>query len=228
MFYAARGQHPAHAPHPAPRARRLALCRGAVRRRGIHRPHRRCSTTSPRRRGPTGSSAGAEIRLEEADDGYHHHRLIDAAGRRAARRRDHRPDPAVLQQRHRDGRRPPGRGDARDASSTATARPTSCSTSTRAGPARHGLRADPLRPGRLPRPPDRHDLAAGARRGQRAADALPRVPVRDRGRRSAIATTTASCSSTRPYSQRDIRLPDEVPARTDEGDFRSTSRCATG
>ena len=31
-------QHPAQAPHPAPRARRLALRRGAVRRRGVHRP----------------------------------------------------------------------------------------------------------------------------------------------------------------------------------------------
>ena len=42
------------------------------------------------------------------------------------------------------------------------------------------LRAAPLRPGRLPRAPDRDDLAAGARRGEPTADALPRVPVGDR------------------------------------------------
>ena len=99
-----------------------------------------------------------EIPLEEADDGYHHHRLIDAAG----------------VEPHGDavtGRlplffntdvvmgvvRPPRR--CRSRSSTATARPTSCSTSTRARPARHRVRADPLWPWRLPRPADRDDLA---------------------------------------------------------------------
>ena len=52
--------------------------------------------------------------------------------RRAARRRRQRPDPAVLQQRRRDGRRPPGRSRCPRRSSTATARPTRCSSSTRA------------------------------------------------------------------------------------------------
>ena len=42
------------------------------------------------------------------------------------------------------------------------------------GPIRYG-------PGRLPRAPDRHDLAAGAGCGLGAADALSRVPVGDRG-----------------------------------------------
>ena len=46
-------QHPAPAPHPAPRARRLALRRGAVRRRGVHRPQLAAVPPRPRRPGPT-------------------------------------------------------------------------------------------------------------------------------------------------------------------------------
>ena len=57
----------------------------------------------------------------------------DRLGRRPSRgRRGHRAHPAVLQHRHRHGRRPPGRARCRTASSTATARPTRCSSSTRA------------------------------------------------------------------------------------------------
>ena len=45
---------------------------------------------------------------------------------------------------------------------------------------RHDLRAAPLRPGRLPRPPDRHDLAPRSGPGLGAADALPGGAVGDR------------------------------------------------
>ena len=77
------------------------------------------------------------------------------------------------------------------------------------GAVRQHLRPAPLRPRRLHRPADRHDLAArrrtrGASSGCSGSSARPRS-----SRRSATATTTASCSSTRPYSQRDIRVPDE-------------------
>ena len=105
----------------------------------------------------------------------------DRRGRgRAARRRGHRAHPAVLQQRRRDGRRPPGRADARDALLPQRRGRRDALRPRGRGPPRHQLRADPLRPGRLPRAPDRHDLAPRARRGECPADALPRVPVRDR------------------------------------------------
>ena len=62
---------------------------------------------------------------------------------------------------------------------------------------RHGLRAAALRPGRLPRPADRHDLAAGpGRRVRRSGCSTSRRRPRS-SRPSATATTTASCSSTR-------------------------------
>ena len=66
-----------------------------------------------------------------------------------------------------------------------------------AGPARHGLRADPVRPGRLPGPADRHDLAARARRRLAPSGCSTSSARRRSSRRSATATTTASCSSTR-------------------------------
>ena len=220
MFYAARGSIPPkrHTQHRAPDgslyAEELFGVEGFTGRSSLlyHLvPPTRTHQIEP---------VGAELTLEEADDGYHHHRLIDAAGRRAAGRRDHRPDPAVLQQRHRDGRRPPGRGDARDRllpqrrGRRAALRPRG------QRPARHRLRADPLRPGRLPRPPDRDDLAARAGRRQRRSGCSTSSARRRSRRRSAIATTTASCSSTRRTRSATSGCPTRSPPRTDEGEFQ--------
>ena len=170
-----------------------------------------------------------EIRLEEADDGYHHHRLIDAAGVEPTRRRGDRPDPALLQQRRRDGRRPTRPRRCPRPSSTATARPTRCSTSTRAtglldtvfGPIRYG-------PGDYLVLPDRDDLASRPGRGQRPADALPRVPVGDRG-------AEALSQRLRPAARALAVLAARHPAarRRPATDRRratswSTSRCAAG
>ena len=168
------------------------------------------------------------IDLEEADDGYHHHRLIDAAGVEprgdavtgriplffnsdvvmgVVRPAEPMPETRLLPQRRgrRAALRPRGRGSAR-----------------------HQLRADPLRPRRLPGPPDRHDLAAGTRRGQRPADALPRVPVRDRAaqalpqRLRPAARALALLAARHPAAGRG---PGRGPTRASSA---STSRCATG
>ena len=84
---------------------------------------------------------------------------------------------------------------------------------------RHGLRAARLWPGRLPGPAHRHDLAAGPGRPIRRSGSCTSRHRPRSSRRSGTATTTASCSSTAPYSQRDLHAPDEVAPRTDEGDF---------
>ena len=96
------------------------------------------------------------------------------------------------------------------------------------GRLRHDLRAAPLRPGRLPRPADRHDLAARPRRrAQRSGCCTSRRRPRS-SRRSATATTTASCSSTRRTRSATSTRPDEAAPRDDDGDFvihvRSTDR----
>ena len=180
MFYVARGSIPPPAPHPAPGARRQPVRRGAVRRRGVHRaqlapvppaPPTRTHKVEPMR---DVVARGRRRRLPPPPPDRH--------GRaRAARRRDHRAHPAVLQHRRRDGRGPAGRGDAGRTPSTATAKRTRCCSSTRA-PASAETNFGPtaLRPGRLPRPADRHDVAPRSRRGRRPADAVPRVPVGDR------------------------------------------------
>ena len=105
----------------------------------------------------------------------------DRRGRgRPARRRRHGAHPALLQLGRRDGRRPPGRSDAgRRLLPQRRGRRDALRPRGR-GAARHGLRTDPLRPGRLPGPADRHDLATRARRRLGPAHALPRVPVGDR------------------------------------------------
>ena len=217
MFYAARGSVPPTR-HTQHRARRwLALRRGAVRRRGVHRslvaalPPRPADADAPDRTRRRPSA------LEEADDGYHHHRLIDAAGVELARRRGHRA--------------------ASRCSSTATsswassARPTRCRTATfyRNGEADELLFVHegeglldtvfgptPLRPGRLPGPADRDDVAARA--GRRSAQRMLylecpseiEAPKRYRNDYGQLLEHS-------PYSQRDIRVPDEVAAADRRG-----------
>ena len=77
---------------------------------------------------------------------------------------------------------------------------------------RHDLRAAALRPGRLPRPADRHDLAPGPGRRLGAADAVPGVPVRDRAAEAlsqrlrpaagALPRTASATSASRTTSRR--------------------------
>ena len=113
MFYAARGNvpHKRHAQHRAPDgslyAEELFGVEGFTGRSSLL--YHLTPPTRTHRVEPV-----ADVVIEEADDGYHHHRLIDAAGGRAARRRDHRAHPAVLQQRPRDGCRSTGRSHVRE------------------------------------------------------------------------------------------------------------------
>ena len=80
MFYAARGSIPPkrHTQHRAPDgslyAEELFGVEGFTGRSSL------LYHVTPPTRTHKIEAAGAEIRLEEADDGYHHHRLIDAAG----------------------------------------------------------------------------------------------------------------------------------------------------
>ena len=190
----------------------------------------RCSTTSRRRRGPTRSSRSVGSSSRRPTTGYHHHRLINAGGVEphgdvvtgrvplffnsdvvmgVVRPAESDAGGHVLPQRRsrRDALRPRGRAacSTRSSDRSATAPATTwCSRSARPG-------------GWTPTP----DSAA--------ADALPRVRRRRSSRRSATATTTASCSSTRPYSQRDIRAAGRGPAaRRGRRLRRSTSARAAG
>ena len=179
MFYAARGSIPPkrHTQHRAPDgslyAEELFGVEGFTGRSSLL--YHVTPPTRTHRIEPVST-----ITLEEADDGYHHHRLIDAAGIEphgdavtgriplffnsdivmgVVRPAEPMPETVFYRNGEADetALRPRGRG-----------------------PARHQLRADPLRPRRLPGPADRDDLAPGTRRGECPADALPRVPVGDR------------------------------------------------
>ena len=83
----------------------------------------------------------------------------------------------------------------------------------------HGLRADPLRPGRLPGPADRHDLAPRPRRRRRPADALPRVPVRDRAAEALPQRLRPAPRALAVLAARHPGARATAPPRTDEGDF---------
>ena len=227
MFYAARGSIPPkrHTQHRAPDgslyAEELFGVEGFTGRSSLlyHvTPPTRTHRIEPRRGDPP---RGGRRRLSPPP--------ADRRGRgRAARRRGHRPDPAVLQQRHRDGRRPPGRADGRDGllpqrrGRRAAVRPRG------RGPARHDLRADPLRPGRLPRPADRDDLAARAGRRQRQRMLYLECPSEIEPPKR-YRNDYGQLLEHSPYSQRDIRAarrgPGRGPTRASSG---STSRCATG
>ena len=162
---------------------------------------------------------GAEIRLDEADDGYHHHRLIDAAG--VEPRGDVvtgrlplffngdvvmgvvRPSEAMPNSVfYRNG----------EADELLFVHEGSGLLDTVFGPIRYG-------------PGDYLVIPIGTTwRLEPDADSPQRMlylecpseiepPKRYRNDYGQLLEHS-------PYSQRDIRLPDEVPARTDEGDFR--------
>ena len=106
---------------------------------------------------------------------------IDEDRRRAReRRRRDGSRAAVLQPRRRVRRRAPGGIDAGGDLLPQRHRRRDAVRPRRDGRMRHGLRAASLRTRRLPRPADRHDLAAGPGRGLGATDALPRGAVGDR------------------------------------------------
>ena len=228
MFYAARGSIPPkrHTQHRAPDgslyAEELFGVEGFTGRSSLLYhvvPPTRTHRIEP---GATIAPRGGRRRLPPPP--------ADRRGRRrAARRRGHRPDPAVLQQRHRDGRRPPGRGDARDGllpqrrGRRAALRPRgqrACSTPS-SGRIRYG-------------PGDYLVLPIGTTwrlepgRRQRPADALPRVPVGDRAaqalsqRLRPAARALAVLAARHPAARRGRR---RGPTRASSG---STSRCATG
>ena len=174
----------------------------------------------PRRPGRTGSSRSSRSRLEEADDGYHHHRLIDAAGVEphgdavtgriplffnsdivmgVVRPAEAMPETVFYRNGEADELLYVHEGE---------------------GLLDTELRADPLRPGRLPRPPDRHDLAAGTRTTASAQRMLYLECPSEIEPPKRYRNDYGQLLEHSPYSQRDIRLPDEVPARTDEGEFQ--------
>ena len=152
----------------------------------------------------------------------------DRRGRgRAARRRRQRPHTAVLQRRHRDGRRPPSRADARHGllpqrrGRRDALRPRGAGLlDTIFGPLRYGpgdylvlpigttWRLEP-------------DAASPQRMLYLECPSEIEPPKRYRNDYGQLLEHS-------PYSQRDIRLPDEVPARTTRASSASTSRCATG
>ena len=93
---------------------------------------------------------------------------------------------------------------------------------------RHDLRAPPLRPGRLPGPADRDDLAPRTGRGLRAADAVPRGAVGDRAaqalpQRLRPAARALAVQPARPPRARSS--PSRAPTRaTSSIHVRSTDR----
>ena len=229
MFYAARGSIPPkrHTQHRAPG--RLALRRGAVRRRGLHRPHLPAlprdpaDADPPDRGGRRGDQArGGRRRLPPPPADRRRRR-------RAARRRRHRPHPAVLQQRHRHGRRPPGRRHARGGllpqrrGRRAALRPRG------RGPARHGLRAASdtapattsscrsARPGGSARTP-----AATQRMLYLECPSEIEAPKRYRNDYGQLLEHSPVLAARHPAARRG---PGRGPTRASSG---STSRCATG
>ena len=227
MYYVAQRQHSPPAPHPAPRARWQPVRRGAVRRRGIHRPQ--LAPLPPRP-----ADADAQDRDRRPDPARGRRRrpppppLDEDRGGRAEGRRRHRPDPAVLQPRRHLRRRPPGRGDAGRTVLPQRDRRRDAVRPRGQRRLRHDLRAAALRPGRLPRAADRDDLAARPGRGLARSGSCTSRRRRRSSRRSAIATTTASSSSTRRTASA-TSTPRSCADPIDEhGDFvidvRSTDR----
>ena len=87
------------------------------------------------------------------------------------------------------------------------------------GHVREQLRAAALRPRRLHRDPDRHDLAAGPGRRRGPPHAVRRIAVRDTSRPSVTATTGASCWNTRRSRSATSGAPEEAPPHEETGEF---------
>ena len=197
MYYVAPRQHPAAAPHPAPRARRQPLRRGAVRDGGLHRPQLAAlppdaaDPDAPDRAGPPDPARGRRRRAPSPSPDEDRRR----AGRRATSItgrvplyfnsdvvfgvvRPAEPMPAghVLSQR----RSPTRCSSSTRAAASATRSSGRCATApATTSCCRSG------RPGGSTRTPAPSSGCCTSRRRRRSS------------RRSAIATTTASCSSTR-------------------------------
>ena len=219
MFYVVAWQRPAQAPHAAPRTRRL---RSTPRSCSASRASPGASSLLYHLTPPTQTHRIEPVRrihLEEADDGVHRHRLINTGGRRAAGRRRHRAHPAVLQQRRRLRRRPPGASRCPTAPSTATARPTSCSSSTRA-------RASATRSsGRSATARATTSSSRSARPGGWTRTTAPpqrmlylEAPVRDRAA-EALPQRLRPAPRARAVLAARHPAPDEAAPRADDGDF---------
>ena len=169
-----------HTQHRAPG--RQPLRRGAVRRRGLHRPQLAALPPGAADADAPDRAGRGELELEAADDGLHRHRLTKTGGVEPQGDADHRPGPAVLQQRRRlrasSGR--PRRCPRPSSTATAIAdemlfvhegdRRAATRSSGRCATARATTSScRSARPGGST-PDD----------GQRAADAVPRGAVRDR------------------------------------------------
>ena len=229
MFYASRGSvpHTRHTQHRAADgslyAEELFGVEGFTGRSSLLYHLVAADADAPDRAGRDAS------RLEEADDGYHHHRLIDSAGVPAAGDAVTGRIPLFFNNDIVMGVVRPADAMPDGTSSTATARPTSCSSSTRAtglldtnfGPLRYG-------------PGDYLVLPIGTTwrlepdAGSRPADAVPRVPVGDRGaqalsqRLRPAARARAVLAARHPAARRGRR---RGPTRATSW---STSRCAAG
>ena len=229
MYYVARRQHPAPAPHPAPRARRQPLRRGAVRRRGVHRPELAALPPRRRRRGRTRSSRSA------ADQ---------ARGRR---RRPPSPPADEDRRRRAEGRRRSPAGSrctsTTTSSSASSGPPRRCPTDSSTATAiademlfvhegtrrlRHDLRRPPLRPRRLPRPADRDDLAARPGRGLGPADPVPRGAVRDRAAEALPQRLRPAARALAVLASATSTPPSSASRATSTATSSSTSARATG
>ena len=216
MFYVQRGSvpHTRHTQHRAPDG--SALRRGAVRRRGLRRPQLAPLPPRRRRRGRTGSRPAPRSTLAR---GGRRGRTATAWSRPAPS-----PPPATSSAAAsrcsstrtsrwawsaRPGRCRPGR-------STATARPTRCSSSTRAsGIVATGLRrpaptgratTSSFRSGRRggsnPTPGRAADALAGDAGRARAAEALPqRLRPAARARARTTSATSACPSRAAPHAE---------------------------
>ena len=231
MFYVAARQHPAPAPHPAPRAGRLALRRGAVRRRGLHRPQlvllyhvtppTRTHKIEPVRR----------VELEAADDGLHRHRLIeDRRGSSRAATRSPAASRSIFNNDVVFGVVRPAEADAGRRLLPQRRSRTRCSTSTRAraccdtifGPLRYG-------PGDYLVLPIGTTWRLDPDEGSRAADPLPRGAVGDRAAEALPERLRPAPRALPVLAARPPRCPTTSPAaRRRRATSSSTSDRATG
>ena len=228
MFYVSARQRPTQAPHPASGAGRRACTRRSCSASRASSAAARCSTTSSPPTRTHQVEPVRRVRLEAADDGVHRHRLIKTGD--VAPRGDAITGrvPLFFNNDVVMGVVPAGRADARD-----HLLPQRRSRRDALRPRGHGrlrddLRAAALRPRRLHRHPDRHDLApapdAGVEQRMLWLECPSEIepPKRYRNEYGQLLEHA-------PYSQRDIRVARRRRRRArDEGEFGSTSRLAAG
>ena len=218
MFYVSRGNvpHKRHTQHRAPDGSLYA--EELFGDGGLHRPI--LPALPPR---PADSDPPDRARPRDPQRGHGRWGTPSSAGQdrrsRAHGQRGPGPRAAVLQQRRADGRRP--------------ARPSPCPTTDLLpqrrsrrdavrprgdGHVREHLRPDEVRPRRLHRHPDRHDLAPRPTTARSSGCCTSSRRPRS-CRPSAIATTGASCSSTRRSRSATSASRTTSTPRDEKGDF---------